>query len=150
MLSRSIDIASDAVFWLDKNARFVYVNRSACISIGYEQKELLSMTLFDVNPRVTPESWNELLKQIRIVGTGRLESEHRRKDGTLFPVEIVSTFIVFNGREYINGFARDITERRRSESALRARVSELSALRSYVTPRLTDTAERLSRSYGAR
>jgi PAS domain S-box-containing protein len=132
MLWKSIDVASDAVFWLDKEARFVYVNQSACLSVGYSREELLSMTLFDVNPHSTAEGWDELLKQMRIQGTGRLESEHRRKDGALFPVEIVSTYVVAGGREYINGFARDITERKQAESVLRQRIAELSALQSTV------------------
>jgi PAS domain S-box-containing protein len=132
MLWKSIDVASDAVFWLDKDARFVYVNQSACQSVGYARDELLSMKLCDVNPHSTVEGWDELLKQIRNVGTVHMESEHRRRDGTLFPVEIVSTYVVVGGREYVNGFARDITERKQAESALRQRIAELSALQTTV------------------
>ena len=132
MLTRSIDVASDAVFWIDSAARFVYVNLSACLSVGYGRDELLGMTLFDVNPHSTAEGWDDLLRMIRKERTVRFESEHRRKDGTLFPVEIISTYLVIGGHEYVNGFARDITERKQAEAALRQRIAEMSALHSTV------------------
>jgi len=132
MLRSSIDVASDAVFWLDNAGRFVYVNQSACLSVGYERDELLAMTLFDVNPHSSRDGWDDLLRMIRKERTVRFESEHRRKDATLFPVEIVSTYLLVGGHEYINGFARDITERKLAEATLRQRIAEMSALHSTV------------------
>ena len=132
MLTTSMDVASDAVFWMDAAARFVYVNASACRSVGYSPDELLGMTLYDINPGVTPAVWSDLLGTIRTVGTFRGEGRHRRKDGVEFPVEILSTHIRLAGQEFVNGFARDISDRKASEAALRRRVDELSALQSTV------------------
>src|SRR5262249_18525891 len=47
-----------------------------------------------------------------------LESRHRRKDGSTFPVEIRMGAFNFGGRTFYLGLARDITERRRAEQAL--------------------------------
>ena len=132
LLQRSIDVASDAVFWMDNQARFIYVNQSACESVGYSRDELLKMTLYDVNPNSTPEDMGRLLEHLRGVKTVRLETTHRRKDGSVFPVEIVSTLVVRDGQEYINGFARDISERTRAEAELNRWVAALSALQSTV------------------
>ncbi len=132
MLRKSIDIAYDAAFWLDGTGRFVYVNQSACHSVGYTREELLSMHLSDVNLTSPPGGWEVMLDRVRKVGTVRMESEHRRKDGTVFPVEIVSTYVVVGGHGYVNGFARDITQRKQAETALRQRIDELSALQSTV------------------
>ena len=132
LLQRSIDVASDAVFWMDSQARFTYVNKSACDSVGYSRDELLKMTLFDINPTSTREYMGQLLAHLRSVKTVRLETTHRRKDGSVFPVEIVSTLVVSNGQEYINGFARDISERKRAEAELNRWVAALSALQSTV------------------
>ena len=44
---------------------------------------------------------------------------HRRKDGTEFPVEISSAYFRYGDKEYCNGFAWNITERKRTEEALR-------------------------------
>ncbi len=132
MLKKSVDIASEAVFWLDDQGRFVYINESACRSLGYTAEELLRMTLFDVNPESSRSAWADLLSGMRRTGTVRLESMHRRRDGSTFPVEILSTYVTFGGREYVNGFARDISERQAAEAALRQRIAELSALQSTV------------------
>jgi two-component system cell cycle sensor histidine kinase/response regulator CckA len=130
LLRKSIDVASDAVFWLDDAGRFVYVNDAACRSVGYSSQELLQMTLFDINPESSKEAWGELLKTIRTAGTVRIESVHKRKDGSIFPVEIMSILVTLRGREFVNGFARDITERKRMESMLHQQIAELSALQS--------------------
>jgi two-component system cell cycle sensor histidine kinase/response regulator CckA len=132
MLKKSVDAAPEAVFWIDDNGRFVYVNEAACRSLQYTADELLRMTLYDVNPQTSRESAAQMMKGIRQTGSVRLESVHRRRDGTTFPVEILSTHVMFEGREYINGFARDISERAAAEQALRERIAELSALQSTV------------------
>jgi len=132
LLQRSIDVASDAVFWMDNQARFIHVNASACDSVGYSREQLLKMTLFDINPSSTREDMGRLLEHLRTVRTVRLETTHRRKDGFVFPVEIVSTLVVQDGQEYINGFARDISERKRAEAELNRWVAALSALQSTV------------------
>ncbi|MGD0726162.1 MAG: ATP-binding protein [Spirochaetia bacterium] len=132
LLQRSIDIASDAVFWMDSSARFIYVNQSACDSVGFTRDELLKMTLFDINPESTREDMRKLLEHLRSVKTVRLEMTHRRRDGSFFPVEIVSTLVVHGGREYINGFARDISQRKRAEADLHKWVAALSALQTTV------------------
>ena len=43
---------------------------------------------------------------------------HRRKDGSTFPVEAIGTLVNLHGRQYVLGFSRDITERKKAEQAL--------------------------------
>ena len=113
-----IDDTSDAVFWIDKQARISYVNRAACRTLGYSEAELLEMTVHDLDPFFQRNTWLphwEDLKERRFL---RIESQHRKKDGSLFPVEIILTFHVFQGQEYHCAFARDISERKATEQAL--------------------------------
>ncbi len=56
VLAAFMDGASDAVFWKDGAARFVYVNVAACGSVRYSAEEPLRLTLFDINPDATPEA----------------------------------------------------------------------------------------------
>jgi two-component system cell cycle sensor histidine kinase/response regulator CckA len=65
---------------------------------------------------VGPTLWERLRSG---TATVHMESVHRRKNGDLFPVEISSTYVRFGQREYLCGFARDITDRKRAEQALR-------------------------------
>jgi len=118
LLKHSIDTAPDGAYWMDTEGRFVYANETAWKMLGYSQAELLQMRVFDVNPRVTPERWAEVWRTIREKGAYTSESVHRRKDGTLFPVEISSAYVKFGDEEYCNGFAHDISERKQAERVI--------------------------------
>jgi PAS domain S-box-containing protein len=115
----SIDHAADAVLWNDEQGRFVYVNQSACKSLGYEQEELLGLTVFDINPALRPERWGDRWDEVRTAGAITVESEHRRKDGSVFPVEITVDHVEFEGKAFNCVIARDITQRRVLEDQFR-------------------------------
>jgi PAS domain S-box-containing protein len=115
----SVEHASDAIFWMDPQARIVFVNEAACRSLGYSRQELLSMSIPDIDPLFPPEVWTKVWKEIKRCGSMVIETQHRRKEGTVFPVEITATFLPFKGNEYSVAFARDISDRKRAEEALR-------------------------------
>jgi PAS domain S-box-containing protein len=115
----AIDRAADGIFWRDEQGRFVYANDAACRSLGYTRDELLSLHVYDINPDYLPETCLEHLRLLRHRRFTVFESRHRAKDGRIFPVEITSNLLEFDGREFVCAFARDITERRRLEEELR-------------------------------
>jgi two-component system, cell cycle sensor histidine kinase and response regulator CckA len=119
ILKRSVDVSADAAFWADSEGRFIYANDSACKSLGYDYDRLMTMHIYDVSPNTNIERWREIWAQFQDKGTLRFESTHRRKDGSEFPVEVVSTYVRFGERDYVCGFARNIAERKRTEEALR-------------------------------
>ena len=112
-----VDHAADAFLMLDlEQAIIVDVNRRACESLGYTREELIGMTplAFDID-----------LDRARLEGIGKRaaagETEwfsrhrHRRKDGSVFPVELQSSVFRHGGRRLLLTIARDITERLRAE-----------------------------------
>ena len=119
---------SDAVFWLDPEGNFIYVNESACKSLGYDHDELMKLKVFDVNPRADSARWNAVVRQFRKKKLFHAESIHRRKDGSEFPVEIISSYIKFDNKEYFCGFARNITERKHAEEFISRRNIQLRIL----------------------
>jgi len=118
LLKHSIDVHYDGAYWTDNQNRFIYVNDAGCKALGYTREELIGKTFADVNPRVTPDALNRLWKTLREKQFFSIESIHRRKDGSLFPVDIATTYIRFGGKEYTCGFARDITLRKEAEAKL--------------------------------
>jgi PAS domain S-box-containing protein len=58
----------------------------------------------------------------------RFEVEHRHRDGHVFPLEVSASIVAPGGKEIIQAFHRDITERKRAERALQERVKELRCL----------------------
>jgi PAS domain S-box-containing protein len=120
LLRRAIDGHYDGAYWTDAEGRFIHVNETACRALGYERSELLQMKLSDVNPRASAQALEAVWQRLRTQGSFFVESVHRRKDGSLFPVDITSTYVRLGDCEVNCGFARDITDRRRAERALRA------------------------------
>ena len=74
--------------------------------------------MLKVSPIATHESNQKLLEMLRINGSFNKESIHRRKDGTEFPVEINTTYVKYGSKEYLCGFAKDISNRKIEEAAL--------------------------------
>lgn len=115
----AVDHASDAIFWIDENARFVYVNDAACQSLGYSREELLQMGVGDIDPVFPMDQWQEIWGENKAQGSSTFESLHKTKQGRVFPVEVRVNFIEYGGSSLDCAYVRDISERKRAEEALR-------------------------------
>jgi PAS domain S-box-containing protein len=114
-----IDQSNDAIEVIDpETLRYIDVNGKACLDLGYSREELLSLSVFDIDPSVDEAKVAKVRSELQDAGSGIFESFHRRKDGSTFPVE-VSVKQVRVDRLYFVSVARDITERKRAEEALR-------------------------------
>ncbi len=115
----AVDRARDAIHWVGADGRLHYVNEATCQSLGYSREELLAMTVFDIDPLFSKEMWPEHWRKEGERGHYILETLHKAKDGRIFPVEIAVDRVNYGGQEYNCAYARDITERKRAEQALR-------------------------------
>jgi PAS domain S-box-containing protein len=116
-----IDQSNDAVLVVDpETLRFLDVNEKACKDLGYSREELLAMTVFDINPNIDESTRAEVDERLRESGFLIREAVHRRKDGSVFPVETSLRYVQLE-RTYVVAVSRDITDRKRSEDALHER-----------------------------
>ena len=114
-----LDQSNDAIEVIDpETLRFLDVNERSYVELGYSREELLSMTVYDINPKADESLVAWVRNQLRESGFVMMETVHRRKDGTTFPVE-VNLRLVQLDRAYIVSISRDITERKRAEGRLR-------------------------------
>ncbi|WP_459867491.1 PAS domain S-box protein [Endothiovibrio diazotrophicus] len=116
----ALDRVGEAAFLVDRQARLLYVNEEACRSLGYGRDELSRMTVMDIDPDWSADRHAAAWEGLKARSVKPLESLHRRKDGTLVPVEVSGSHFEFGGREFVLSLVRDITERKRTEAALRA------------------------------
>ncbi len=120
----------DALFVLDPETREVLdCNSEACRSLGYHRGELLELRLGGFAREILSEEerarrgpstpWRRALSGEPGTIIGFHENVHRRKDGTTFPVEVGVGPIEYAGGRMILASARDATERKRAEEALK-------------------------------
>jgi len=100
----------EPVFWFDETGKFLDVNARATEVWGYSREEFLQMTIFDVNANMKPAMWSEHWRK-KQVDPSTFEAVHRKKDGSLFPVDITDKFIHVDDKVYCYAIVRDISER---------------------------------------
>ena len=116
-----VDHAADAILLRGEDGKLVDVNRHACESLGYTREELIEMTPRDlVDPNEDPVFFRSVTERLNAGETFAFESGFRRKDGTVFPVEVRVRPFSQAGQRFFLAIARDIADRKRAEEALRA------------------------------
>lgn len=116
----ALNTSNDAVFLIDDTLRFVFVNNTACRSLGYSREELLTMGPPDIDPDVTPEVARAMVNTMAgCSGLPKFETRHRTKDGRIYPVEIGGAVFKYEGRTFGLSVVRDVTERKRMDDVLR-------------------------------
>lgn len=106
-------------FWLvDAQGHFLEVNDSYCMMSGYCEKELLTMNVSDVDYIESTQEVMARIKKISMKGSDFFISKHRRKDGTLFDVEVSVQYRPEDGGLCVV-FLKDITIARQNEESLR-------------------------------
>ena len=117
---------ADGVFAHDLDGNITMVNRAACRNTGYSHRELLNMTVADLDRATASRKDRERLWLKMIRGKGvKIESTHRRKDGSEYPTEIRLRAISLQGKPLILGLAQDISGRKAVEKEKAALESQL-------------------------
>ena len=102
-------------FWLvDTRGRLLEVNAAYCRMSGYGEQELLSMQIADLEAVETAGETFARIEKIRKQGEDRFESRHRRKDGSVFDIEVAVQFRPEGDGQFVC-FLQDITKRKQAE-----------------------------------
>ncbi len=108
----SIEHSGIVTFWLDENAKVVRANQAACDSLGYSKDEFANLHVYDFDPNYPPEKWKSIWDQIAKEKYVVIQSNHRRKDNYVFPVEITSSYFEYEGKNLIFSFVRNISDQK--------------------------------------
>jgi PAS domain S-box-containing protein len=121
----SIENAAIAAYRINESdERIVYANRHMCESLGYSREELLQMKVEELDPTYVRAEWTEQFGELAATGRVTFETSHRRKNGSIVPVEVTVAYFTYEGTEYSVSFARDISERNAFEEQLQRSLEE--------------------------
>lgn len=124
---------TDAIMVFDGyTRRFIDVNQAAVDAYGYSRAEFLELTHRELT--ADPEGSDVVIRQT-LAGSPppSIISRHRKKDGTIIPVEVTGSSFSIKGRRLVCGVVRDITERVRWEAELEHNQEELRKLASELS-----------------
>lgn len=116
----ALDHNTDPIFWANENGGFIYANEAACRSLGYSLEELLKLRVADIDVQHPDAArFEQFVSPLEQGGAITIESVHRRKNGSVYPVEVAISLLSYANNRYVCGIARDITERQKAAEELR-------------------------------
>ncbi|MBK6607643.1 MAG: PAS domain S-box protein [Leptospiraceae bacterium] len=112
-----LNATSDGIHVMDDQGKIIEVNPAFCKMLGYTREELLQLKITDWDVLYSERQILEKIEEL-IDHPAVFETRHRRKDGSLYEVEINCICIKLEGSNFLYASAHDITERKRAEDLL--------------------------------
>jgi PAS domain S-box-containing protein len=112
------------MLFMDHEGRLLDANPAAEQAYGYSRTELLALTITELR---APDNRGDLHLQMTEADERGIifETAHRRKDGSVFPVEVSARGATIGGRRTILSVVRDISERKGAEETLSRNLATL-------------------------
>jgi PAS domain S-box-containing protein len=115
----ALDNAPDPSMLVREDGSLAYVNQTTCQKLGYSQRELLEMTVYEIDPDYTPLEHSKIWKDLKKTGGFVFRSRNRTKKGSIYPVDVTGNHIWYKGKDYVFVFVRDITYQVQAENKLK-------------------------------
>jgi PAS domain S-box-containing protein len=117
-LQSILQTASDGIHVLDLDGWLHEASDSFYRMLGYEVGRFHRLHVSDWDAMFSPVELREMIAQI-VESTQIFETKHRRRDGSVFDVEISATGVELEGERFVFASSRDITERKQAEERLK-------------------------------
>ena len=121
-LQNTLENSLNEIYIFDSNTfQFLYVNKGALLNIGYTAEEIKKLTPIDIKPDYTIAAFEELVAPLMNNEKEKLIffTNHKRKDGSLYPVEVHLQLVPENTQKRFLAVILDITERKKTEKEIR-------------------------------
>ena len=111
-----VEHAWDAFYLHDHNGKIFDVNQRACESLGYSQKELLELSIQDIEQDFNSSNMQQIWQELKPGIAETILGTYKRKDGSLFPVEIRFGLVKQDKKQLILSIARSTEEKTEDRS----------------------------------
>ncbi len=122
-----LQYARDAILLVKPDGQIIEGNATAQTLYGYTREELLKLNIYALRPHEAPAVVQSHMAAVRASGI-LFEALHRRKDGSLVPVEVSAQGVQIAGEEMLLSLIRDISMRKQADAALLASEQRLTQL----------------------
>jgi len=129
MADFAVENSPDAITLFDLDLCYKKVNEAACRMSGYTRDEMLNMRVADLNTELHKMDRSDARSKLLAGQWITVVANHRRKDGSTFPLESNIALFEFEKEKYYVTFSRDITERLAREKALQEALGEVQTLK---------------------
>jgi len=113
-----LEVLHEGYILVDKEANICDVNPAYCKIVGYSREELMDMSLHDLRPAMSQDYQQEFVQKTKEEGSVKFETQHRCKDGTVVDLRASAAVIEKEGKVYLAGFVRDITNEKETRKKL--------------------------------
>ncbi len=113
-----LQISLNGIYTTDDQNNLIEVNETYCRMSGYSRQELLQMNVADLEAMETEEQIKKHMDRVRHMAIETFQSKHRRKDGSLFDVQVSLKYFPEGGKGKTIVFVEDISQRKRAEEQL--------------------------------
>lgn len=127
----ALNMVRDAVYLIDSETRFFYVNDASCRMLGYSNAEMLTMCVSDIDPKWNRDDIYAMWQRVRGQsgnGAYTFETYHKTRHGEMIPVEVSSNPFVYEESNYSMCVVKDIRERKQLEQIAHVREQEFRVL----------------------
>ncbi len=115
-----LDNTIEECYLIRPNGQIEYVNEAVAKSLGYNVQEMIGLSVQDIDQKFANKEYAYHFKKLQEKGAMSFESYQTTVDGKELIKEIRSTHLTIGDREFVCGFGRDITDKKRIEAALQA------------------------------
>lgn len=123
-----IETSVDGFWVINDELRLIEVNKAYCRLIGYSRKELLNMTINQIDQLENPAETKARVERIMKNGWELFETSHRKKNGELLHLQISASRHFDTGRFRMICFCQDISERKRAQALAQEQLEHLKIL----------------------
>lgn len=119
LLGRILDRSFNEIYLIETDSyHFTQANRSACKNLGYSLEELKTLTPVEISPHCHRQRLEEVFAILQTQQQEEffIETNHERKDGSLYPVEVHLQLVEFAAKPVMIAIAIDISERKKNQA----------------------------------
>jgi len=121
----AVDNVGEAALWVNIQGKIIYANSESLSMLLYNKDEVKEINIYNIIPDFTETRWKAYWRLVKRHKKIVFETIFLSKENKKVPVEIISNFFEYENNEYNCIFARDISERKKTEEILRDKEKKL-------------------------